>query len=417
MKRALVFNDYENTPGEIKDGQWKFPTIMSVNNRTGKDREWTIYIAADVPFQKSWLSSNYCNVQKIYYYTVSGQVGGKLTTSAPTYVDAGKVKRNIVQQAISEAYRDWRKQKENSAESQFLRPQLLTAMKTDVSGELYIQYKYNGVRCTVKYIDGKVVLYSRKLKEYNLPVMAAHLAPIFRLYPDVAIDGELYFHGLHLQVITGIVSTQDIKKLSADELKIRDNLYFYIFDAIINVDTEYRRRKELLDEIFAMGLDSHLVNVPTLKYNGTLTVANGLELMSAANRIGIEGIIVRLGAGNYRESINNYHSTNVLKLKPVMSAEFTIIGFADGQGKNAEAIQWICQIPAELEEEGLAGGKTFNVVPAMSYNEKIKLFNDLSANPELFETQYKGRPLTVEYDEISADGIPLRIRAIGIRFD
>ena len=418
MRKSLIFNDYANTPGEIINDLWKFPTVISQHNKTGKERQWMIFIGTNRGMNKEWFINDSAIPPDIEVrtFTISGQIDGKMHQSAPTVIKTGKVKRNIIQQAISEAYSTWRKQGENGKVPGFIRPQLLKTMSEDLTGELFIQFKYDGVRAMAKLIDGEIKIYSRTCVGYNMPQLVEYLQPIFAVYPNITLDGEIYYHGLKLQIITSLVGTQDQNKLSDIQKMIKDDLYYYIFDAVDDLEEHYIGRRNTLNDIFAkLSLDSHLVNVPTFGPLLALTVADGRRLMKIFNNNDIEGLIIRHGRRGYKESINNYHSENVLKLKPCYSDEFIITGFDCGTGKNTNAIQWICEIPEGLE--GLTAGKSFSVVPAITYEERTELYMRLIGDISLFNSDYRGKMLTVEYDEVSADGIPLRIRAVGIRFD
>ena len=56
MRKSLIFNDYANTPGEIINDLWKFPTVISKHNKTGKERQWMIFIGTNRGMNKEWFT-------------------------------------------------------------------------------------------------------------------------------------------------------------------------------------------------------------------------------------------------------------------------------------------------------------------------------------------------------------------------
>jgi hypothetical protein len=94
------------------------------------------------------------------------------------------------------------------------------------------------------------------------------------------------------------------------------------------------------------------------------------------------------------------------KRKPRHSSEFKIVGYGDGtNGKEKGAILWILETKTNVQ---------FTVVPIdMTYIERYELFSSMSL--DLFETKYRNKMMTVEYDDLSSDGVPLRAKAKCIR--
>ncbi len=92
-------------------------------------------------------------------------------------------------------------------------------------------------------------------------------------------------------------------------------------------------------------------------------------------------------------------------MKPKFTDEYEVVGYAEGsKGKDKGAILWVCQTQ---------DGDQFHVTPKdMTYAERYDLFHDAVDN---FEEKYLGRMLTVEYEDLSKDGIPLRAKALTFR--
>ena len=89
------------------------------------------------------------------------------------------------------------------------------------------------------------------------------------------------------------------------------------------------------------------------------------------------------------------------------SNEYELIGFTEGKkGKDKGAILWI------LKTED---GNEFHATPKnMTYKERISMYSDCIKDNNFIE-KYKGRMMTIEYEDLSKDGIPLRAKSVGFR--
>jgi ATP-dependent DNA ligase len=138
---------------------------------------------------------------------------------------------------------------------------------------------------------------------------------------------------------------------------------------------------------------------------------------------GYEGLIIRKATGKYEYSFRNYHSSEILKMKPTFDKEYKCIGYTNGKGKDAGAVIWVC----EVAHEDRLGGKSnedyiFNVVPNMPLEERKRVFrclqrktNDDDDAETMFDIYVLGKPLTVEYQELSETGVPLRAKGKAFR--
>jgi ATP-dependent DNA ligase len=441
MEKNLVLSDFTKVPGGLVNGVWKFPEVKTVNNKTGKEKIWNIYVSANVPILNEWVIGSVgipadieATVYSIYKY-VDSQTE---TKSEPKLYKAGKVKRNVIQQALSEANNKWRKQENKSAddERKIIRPQLLKEFNFETIesikrkfkqiGDVYVSYKYDGVRCVASLADDEIKITSRETNEYDVPHINDALKPFFEKYPNLVLDGELYLHGTPQSIISGLVRSGKKTKLTDAQQSMRNSLVYCIFDIVDSTDLSipFVNRYESLLSCVQESEFIHIVKVTktTLDNLCRLTkpefyIENTIAwaLMKSANEIGMEGLVIRLGAGDYQESNNGYHSINVLKLKPALDAEFLVVGFKDGEAKNKGAVQWECEVPANLVECGGAAGARFDVVPAIPYEERQRIFKILSENPSVFETDYKNRLMNVTFAGWSTHGIPVQVRATGFR--
>ena len=284
---------------------------------------------------------------------------------------------------------------------------------------LYIQPKLDGMRCLSFIKDGHkdysdVVIYSRTKKEFgNIEYIKKLLYPYLVMFYDkkekqsIYLDGELYLHGKKLQDISG----QNRKEFE-DEKDQNKNQY-HIYDCFYpkNLDQEYKDRKELLSSVFtAIKKDNNSSVLEYIKPVETLLVQDEKESVKVFNRFiseKYEGAILRNTKGLYLANKDKtgafMRSNDLVKMKKKFTDEFTIVGFTEGRGKDKGAIIWVCKTKKNVE---------FNVTPKdMTYEERYKLY-DLCKKDF---TPYLGKPLTVEYEDLSKLKVPQRAKALVIR--
>jgi hypothetical protein len=415
--------------------------------------------------------------------TIAGQKGGAVRDVKPTYVSAGKPlnKTNALTQAICDAIGQYTKKKRTAQATQegepvqeettsvrILRPLPMLVKKegetrdatltaADFKEGAVIQRKLNGVRAVMGIADGLtssprklVFCYSRTGIDY--PCQKAILddvrglyatAPAIRpgeygvsptasqrtleAYAKPYFDGELYKFGESLNAISG-----QARRETAKGAKKAVALHYYIFDVFfpyakaLDDDMASVHRQAYLDAVFkaaeqAGQQHAHLVRVENAPVHSLAEVkAKTKEYLKE----GYEGSIVRKAKAGYRYSEHNYHSSGLLKFKPIFDSEFTVVGYTQGmKGKDVGAIVWVCEVPDPPNPRD----KTFNVVPKdMTYEMRYALFtlmdakvpdpNDPAKTITRFARDVKGLPLTLEYGELAPDtGKPLRAKALTFR--
>lgn len=238
--------------------------------------------------------------------------------------------------------------------------------------------------------------------------------------PAPYFAGELYLHGKSLNWISGQARRGD------DEGVLEYHVFdvFFPYAKAAGHDMESRHRQAYLTAFFAAADEAglrhpHVVRVENFPVH---SMAELEELAKRFLREGYEGAIARKDDAGYRYSYSNYHSANLLKIKPKHDAEFPVVGFTQGtRGKDVGAVIWICEVPKPVSPRD----KTFNVVPKdMEYKTRYALFKCLGQKVSgpggkmvtRFERDVKGLPLTVEYAELSAKtGKPLQAKALAFR--
>lgn len=414
------------TPGKINSMNWEMsdePSIPIVEE----------YITGILPIPMGYVAA-------LYGHT--GQESGKVLVSAPTYVATGKNlgkknATNIIQQAISDGQSKWnlnaRKKgyvpasSDSAAELGTVQADRPKAMalhslpaqpedgKFDISGTkfftegrpMYMSIKYDGNRLSAAGIrrassqsEYDIDLWSRpgdtppnplvniraQLVEFMKANMSADVTKII-------LDGEIWASGLEHQLIQAIFSNA---AAPAGELK------FMVFDVMIP-GVPFETRYAMLSSWFSKA--PHKYPDLVLVTETLATKSQDIEkFYRAALAAGHEGVVLRDPKGLYEMGTRKeIRSKSVVKLKPVMDAEFEITGFKSGEGRDAGSIIWILKTDT---------GKEFSARPAETLEERQALFKDAASN---FETKYRGKMLRIAFGNLTPDGIPRFPRVIGIR--
>lgn len=458
----------ENTLLSIKTGiipgsfssdckKFIFPTIRYTNER--KDLlEWSIELRLKkndkyVLIDEKMLDCPSFKLDDSYVAEItvnSQQVGGKIRKAVPTIITTGKNigkknETNVLTQAFRDALSLYNKHmKKTSVGSSDEKPppmliQWLNDSKSailtpnDFKEGITVQRKYNGVRyVTFMNINGHIVQYSRTGSDYHpAEYLTNELVTVLSKLPELSIgkygiktqeeleaykysvpylDGELYLHGRSLSYISG----QARKESDKDELNyhVFDVFFPYAISEGYNMVSKYRQ--QYLDDLYNGKEIKHIKRVENFKVN-SLDELN--TLAEAFIKDGYEGAIARKDNKEYKYSFNNYHSSNVLKIKPVYSNEFKVVGFTEGKkGKDVGKIIWLCEVENPIDPND----SIFTVVPNLSLQERETLFKCLSQMVNKKQTRFdrdiKGLPLTLEYSEISQKtGKPLQAKAIAFR--
>lgn len=451
-------------PGRVdpKDStRYVFDTVHSTN-QLGNKTQWTIivrvldqkkdeFVSITPDFYKGQLNKDYVGWIKVY----SGVIGGKVRETPPTIISKGKNigkanETNVFTQALRDAFSKYNDQIKKSksqdvvVDGVILYPPMLaqniTAQKKpiDYKQNVYIQPKYNGVR--VVSVMGEsvtdnnqntkeeltemnnIIMYSRTRKLYFMfDYIRKELAEIFdwaksefayerkesdngEVKNKLYLDGEIYKTGVNLQLIAGIAN----REITPED--IGEYLDYYIFDCFFpDKELVFSERLKYLQRI-----KSKFPDLKYVKFAPTHSVDSWDETKALYDSYlaeGLEGAIMRLDQP-YKYSYNSYHTPWLLKIKPVLDEEFKIVGYkAAEKGKAQGDLMFI----VETDQ-----GKQFSVTLGMPLGEKKALYKKMSTvcpghgGKTYFEAKYKGKLLTVMFDEWSKDKIPLRARTDGI---
>lgn len=318
-------------------------------NKNGKLLQWSIY-AND----KS-------------YWTESGQVGGKLQTTLPTFVEQKNVGKanetSLLEQVQSEVTSKIQYQLDHGYSedipSEEKRFEVSLADKypdRQEKGKLDFPYivepKLDGLRCSIRLVDGKPVMLSRNNKPF---VSCPHICEdplvqkLFAAYPDIILDGELYNHDLKND-FNKIVSLVKKSKPSKEDLAESAKLVqYHCFDCYFQTKPEltYTERKRYMEEVitykvfFTSDSQFRYVGRSYSQYRNAegLCYAKGWESDYAYHpaevevflekyiNLGYEGIMLKKDVPYFFG-----RSFDMLKYKRFHDKEFEIVDFEPGKG-------------------------------------------------------------------------------------
>jgi DNA ligase-1 len=241
-----------------------------------------------------------------------------------------------------------------------------------------VQAKFDGVRCLVYRVDGKVVLQSRRGDFYNVAHIQAELETML---PEGEMwDGELYIHGTSLQTITSLVRRPQPESKA---------LQYHVYD-IPSEPGDWNSRWNKLTH-YGEGESVKFVDSPI-----AYSEADVLSLQKDMVADGFEGAIVRTSTGKYRFGAR---SQDLLKVKSFRTDEFTLVGWKIGKGRFETVPVFRC-ITAE--------GKEFDVAPKGTAHERAKMLAEADS--------LIGEKLTVRFFDFTDDGLPHFPVGIAIRY-
>lgn len=369
-------------------------TTLYKKTSSGSLRQWTINLyetlsAGDSP--SFWA-----------YITSDGQVGGKIKTSKPTVVNAGKASRSIYEQASSQVESKinkkldsgYKETEQEALDDVFISPMLAVDFKKRGHSMQYPaigQRKFDGVRCIAYNDGGKIVLESRKGKAF--PHMNHLRASVFDLLnkDNQILDGELYSDVLDFQRVVGLVRKESLSQQDIYDLK---HIKYRIYDMFSTDDSvtqlPFVQRHAMAEKLIKN--DQHLIIVE----NYEITDEDSIQgLHDQFVQEGYEGIMVRNPSMPYQM---DKRSSGLMKFKSFKDGEYPIVGYTEATGNDAGTVIWICEAP---------NGITFKARPTGTREQRTTWFENAD--------EIVGKDLTVRYFELTNDGIPRFPVGVAIR--
>jgi DNA ligase-1 len=345
----------------------KFPTLYAKAS-TGKIKVWEIEAKNEEIITRSGYLDGKMSEQSRQAYGKSAGRSNETTSEEQAELEAA----SKWQKKLDEQYTTNPDNIKSYADQEVLLPMLALNFhkrKHDITFPAYAQPKLNGVRCI--YQNGKFM--SRKGKEY--PALAHLEAELKILGLDIP-DGEIYAQDMTFQEI--------IRRVKKDRGAASEELEYWIYDQVTDNDFEDRTK-----DITYKFADSHkhikrLVKVETVEVNSEKEIK---ALHDKWVKEGFEGAIVRNKRGAYQVK---HRSKNLQKFKEFFDAEFVIVGGHEGSGPDAGTVVF---------EVKTKKGQVFSVRPKGTREMRTEWMNDLK--------KLVGRDLTVRYQNLSEDGIPI----------
>lgn len=259
---------------------------------------------------------------------------------------------------------------------------------------------------TPKRVGIRMDMYTRGKKEIeSQDHILLELHNYLKKRPGLHIVFELWKQGRSLQEISG-----DVRRTEDSSRGASEKLTAHIFDCfrINEPELSYEDRRSLLDDLFEEIGDEvkHAVRVPSVRCYNDTDIQNHYKGYVDGK---LEGGVVRNDSGLYEFGLDSeIRSYDVLKLKPRPDAEYPIIGFVDGKGKEAGLVIWII---AENEAGVLSRiGRVlpleerlqFRATPNQPADLRRHIYKRIS-NGDFFKKNILGQQVVVSYMSLSAD--------------
>lgn len=339
------------------------------------------------------------------YRTTSGQQDGKKTTTEWTVAKPKNEGRanatTAAQQAVAEVNaeylkklaRDYHETLDTVDVAMRFKPMLATKWKDrkdKVSGKVHMQPKLDGVRC----IATKTGLWTREGKQiFGAPHIHSQLLPLFEIYPDLIIDGELYNHDLK-DDFNKIVSCVKKQKPTYDDIRTSmENIQYWVYD-LPSHDGDFEQRTRVLQNMIDIELeaDNNIVITSTLEtYHDKVD-----EIAAMFIEAGYEGAMIRT-TGKYE----NKRSNTLIKWKEFQDEEFDIVDIQEGDGNRSGMAARVVM--------RLSDGRTFSagLIGNVDYCRQLLQERD----------EHVGKLGTVVFQNYTPDGVPRFPKFKSVRFD
>ncbi|ORC87542.1 DNA ligase [Trypanosoma theileri] len=307
--------------------------------------------------------------------------------------------------------------------------------KIDENELLYVSPKLDGVRCIVAWNAQKkgLCFFSRSgtLFECCDHRIEPALRPLFEKDPTLVLDGELYNHNVDdfEQLVSAIRTTRERRTPSIEQLQ--GKLQYHVFDIMyakkfsdmscVPYSKRYAYLQSMISTLTSSLREENGCKAVELVPSIAVEKSNMQRVLRLSLADGYEGIIVRRDGPtssaititnnnnnkkkkNKNSNSNNSkknrigvigyaygsRSPNLLKYKVMQDDEYVIVSGVEGRGKWKGCLgAFVCRTK---------GGHHFTVAPATTEENKRNMWNRLKT--------YKGKVLTVQYQELSANGVP-----------
>lgn len=366
---------------------------------------------------------------EVSYWSQSGDVGGKLVITSPTFVEQKNVGRanetSLEEQVLKEVASKIQFQIDHGYSyeipSEEKRFEVSLAAKYDdrlEKNKLDFPYiceaKLDGLRSYLKNENGEIKMYSRNHKEYvSCPHIkeTSFVKEFFRLYPDGILDGELYNHELK-EDFNKIVSLVKKTKPKPEDLKESAKLVqYHCFDSFYPSEPNltYKERKERLASLIITLPYYFEESVEIVGAHYKLT--DEVTFVEVFNEEEVEDMILNFISEGYegimlKKDVPYFfgRSFEMLKYKKFFDKEYKIVDFEEGKGNlKGIAASVICVAEnGSLFKAGVTGTQ------------------DYAADLLVHKDEYIGKLATIKYQALTpvkedGGGVPRFGKMMAIR--
>lgn len=243
------------------------------------------------------------------------------------------------------------------------------------AGQYIMQRKLDGFRCLISRSEDKIIAYTRG--GIALPAISHITDALKDKMPEgVVLDGEIYAHGTPLQAIASLAK----RKQSGTQ-----RLIYHVYDSVSSnrFESRYEEAQDIVENA-----NGPIVMVENFRVT---TQDQMWDKFQEFRDEGYEGGILRSLTHSYESGTR---SSGLIKVKAREDAEFDVIDVipgSDGLGI------LVCRMPT---------GQTFKTLAPGNHFDKREILDN--------KEKYIGRKVTVEYANLTSDGIPFH--AVAIRF-
>lgn len=256
------------------------------------------------------------------------------------------------------------------------------------AGDFVVTEKLDGIRCMAICTEDDIQLYTRQGKLIEGCKEIEESLRLIRKYmeTDIVLDGELLADGCDYETVY-----KETTKRVKNKNKVKTDIHYTIFD-ILEYDEfceqkctmPYYERLEVLCDIFEYFGQGH--RLPKLELIQALYAGSDinrlLELLEEYRNKGAEGLMVNLTNGLYEFK----RSKQILKVKVMQTADLKIVGFEEGQGRNAGKLGALL-VDFKGNEVGVGTG--------FSDFDRVHIWEN--------KDKYIGKICEIQYFEISKD--------------
>jgi DNA ligase 1 len=295
------------------------------------------------------------------YCTHSGILDGKIVTSGwiyPEQKNIGKANETTIsEQVLFEVESEYNK-KLNQGNyhfsltdiddgAKYFEPMLAKSKKdVKITFPIYSSPKLDGIRCIAK-PNG---LFTREGKDIISCIhIEEHLIELFKMFPNIILDGELYNHKLKNDFEKIVSLVRKTKPKDSDYIECRKLVEYHIYDCFDknNPNLTYKQRIEFLRDVFTQSslLEEYFVLVDSTIVNNEEELT---KLFGEYIAEGYEGQMLRVIDSPYQ----NKRTKFLIKNKEFEDAEFKIVDIEEGVGNWAGHAK---RVFIELENRNIQG--------------------------------------------------------------